>query len=286
MTAWLGCVVIFSLIFTSMTSCDSRARKGDPIVAKVGDKRLHFSEMSGIFPKGMSKEDSLAFAKLYIDNWIKTKLLLKKAELNLTSEDLDVSKEIETYRTSLLIHKYEDRMLQEKLDTVVHESEIRSYYEANIANFTSREYVVRVVFVKLPADAPEIWNFRRWLASEREEDVQALTEYCRRHALIYSFFDDEWITWETIEKEFPNPENARRQMTQNGRVEQNDSPYIYFAHIRERRAPGEPAPLVFVREKVKSIIINRRKLTFLSELRRNIYNDALERKQFEIYKIN
>ena len=279
-----GFVIAFVVVL--MFSCGSRARTDDPVVARVGDKRLYFSEMSDIFPIGISQEDSLRFARLYVDNWIKTRLLLRRAELNLTAEELDVSRELETYRTSLLIHKYEDRMLHEKLDTVVRESEIRSYYEANIANFASREYAVRAVFVKLPENAPELWNFRRWLASTREDDMQALTEYCRRHAVMFSFFDNEWILWENIERELPQPEAARRQMRQNGRIEQRDDRYIYFVHVRERRAPGEPAPLVFVTDRVKSIIINKRKLAFLSELRRNIYNDALERNQFEIFNIN
>ena len=283
-----GCVrcCIIAVAFILMFSCGSRVGKNDPVVAKVGDKRLFFSQMSDIFPRGISEKDSLALAKLYIDNWIKTRLLLEKAELNLTAEESDVSKEIETYRTSLLIYKYENSMLQEKLDTVVHESEIRSYYEANIANFTSREYAVRAVFVKLPANAPELWNFRRWIASVREDDVQSLIDYCRRNAVKYSFFDDEWTIWENIEREFPQPEAARRQMIQNNRVEQHDDQFIYFVHIRDSRAPGEPAPLVLVRDKVKSIILNKRKLMFLSELRRNIYNDALEKRKFETYKIN
>jgi len=41
---------------------------------------------------------------------------------------------------------------------------------------------------------------------------------------------------------------------------------------------------VFVKDKVKSIIINKRKLKFISELEQNIYNDALSKNQFEIYK--
>jgi hypothetical protein len=54
--------------------------------------------------------------------------------------------------------------------------------------------------------------------------------------------------------------------------------------IKEKRAPSDTAPLTFVKDKVKSIIINKRKLKFISELEQNIYNDALTKKQFEIFK--
>ena len=267
-------------------SCGSKNRKDDQAVAKVGDKFLYFSEMSDIFPKGCSKDDSMALAKLYIDNWIKTRLLLKKAELNLSSEQLNISEEIETYRSSLLIYKYEDQLLRERLDTTVNESEIRSYYEANKDNFSSEEYVVRAVFIKLPANAPTLWKVRQWYVSDREKDVQDLTDYCRTHAVKYDRFDDEWVRWVNVEAEFPQKDAATRQLAQYDRIEQNDGDFFYFARLIEKRAPGDTAPLALVKDKVKNIIINKRKLKFISELERDIYNDALVKKQFEIFKIN
>ena len=256
------------------------------MVAKVGDKRLYFSEMSNIFPKRCSKDDSLALAKLYIDNWIKTKLLLKKAELNLSAEQLNVTEEIETYRTSLLIYKYEDLLLREKLDTVVLDSEIQRYYEANKANFSSEEYIVKAVYIKLPVNAPTLWNVRRWYMSDREKDGQDLTEYCRSYAVKYDLFDDEWVHWANIEKELPQKDAATRRMTQYDYIEQQDENFIYFVRIKEKRAPGDMIPLVFVKDKVKNIIINKRKLKYISELERDIYDDALAKNQFEIFKIN
>jgi hypothetical protein len=269
-----------------MFSCDLKTRKNDIVVAKVGSKYLYFSEMSDIFPKGCSKDDSVALAKLYIDNWIKTRLLLKKAELNLSAEQLNINEEIETYRTSLLIYKYEEQLLREKLDTTALDTEIRSYYEANMSNFLAEDYAVRAVFIKLPADAPNVGNVRRWYMSDRENDIQDLTDYCRRYAVKFDFFDNGWVHWANLERELPQKETAKRLMMQNDRLEQNDGEFIYLLRIREKRAPGETAPLAFVKDKVKSIIINKRKLKFISELERNIYNDALAKKQFEIYHLN
>ena len=280
----LWCVIVSFGV--SVTSCGTMGRKDDVLVASVGDKRLYFSDMSGIFPKGSSQEDSLTLARMYIDNWVKTRLLLKRAELNLTAEELNVNDEIEMYRMSLLIYKYEDRMLQEKLDAVVHEAEIRSYYEANTANFSAEEHFVRAAFLKLPLSAPNLWNVRRLHVSVREDDIQELTEYCRMYASKYDFFDNEWVQWAFIHRELPNGEAALRQVRQGARIEQYDDDYVYLVHIRESRAPGETAPLAFVTDKVKSIILNQRKLKYISNLHHDIYNDALARKQFEIYNIN
>jgi len=266
-----------------LSSCTIKNRENDKIVAEVGDKRLYFSEMSGIFPKTCSKEDSLQLAKLYIDNWVKTRLLLKKAELNLSKDQLDISEEIETYRTSLLIFKYEDLLLREKLDTVVLDAEIQKYYDANIANFSLDEYAVKAVYIKLPVNAPTLWKVRQWLMSDREKDIQDLTDYCRNHAARYDLFDDEWVQWAIIEKELPQKETATKRMTQSDQIEQQDEDFVYFVRIREKRTPDDTAPLVFVKDKVKSIIINKRKLKFISELEQDIYDDALVRNKFKIY---
>jgi hypothetical protein len=280
----LALFCIFAAIAFLLFSCSPKTRKDDQVVAKVGDKYLYLSEMSDIFPKGCSGGDSVTLAKLYIDNWVKTRLLLKKAELNLSKEQLNISDEIETYRTSLLIYKYENWLLQEKLDTIVSNSEMQSYYDANLSNFSSEEYAVKAVFVKLPANAPTLWNVRRWLMSDQEKDVQDLTDYCRHYAVQFNFFDDEWVKWAIIEKELPQKETATRQLAQNDRIDQQDGEFIYLVRIKEKRAPGDTAPLTFVKDKVKSIIINKRKLKFISELEQNIYNDALSKNQFEIFK--
>ena len=273
------CCIIFLLFF----SCFSKTRRNDKLIAKVGDKYLYFSEMSNIFPKDCSKDDSTALAKLYIDNWIKTKLLLKKAELNLSAEQLNISEAIETYRTSLLIYKYEDLLLQEKMDTTVYDSEIKRYYEANMANFSLEEYAVKAMYIKLPLGAPTLWNVKRWYISDREKDVQDLMDYCQNYAVKYELYDDEWVYWANIEKELPQKEAAKRQMTQNGNIEQYDEKFHYFVRIREKRAPDDTSPLVFVKDKVKNIIINKRKLQFISDLERSIYDDALLKNQFKIY---
>ena len=278
----VACVMASVLTFSSC----SKTRKNDKIVAKVGDKYLYFSEMSKIFPKVCAKDDSLALAKFYIDNWVKTKLLLKKAELNLSKEQLNITEAIETYRTSLLIYKYEDLLLREKLDTVVLDTEIQTYYDANKVNFSSEEYAVKAVYIKLPTGAPALWNVRRWYMSDREKDIQDLADYCQNNAVKFDLFDDEWVQWVHIESELPQKEAATKRLTYADNLEQQDDDFIYFVRIKEKRAPGETAPLAFVRDKVKSIIINKRKLKFISESERNIFDDALAKNLFEIYKID
>ncbi|MDR2038752.1 MAG: hypothetical protein LBQ60_12590 [Bacteroidales bacterium] len=286
MVNWNKNIGIYFLFFILLLQACSTDSKEDRVVAKVFNKNLYFSDIRHIFPKGSSKEDSLSMARLYIDKWISTQLLLRKAEINLSKEQLDISKEIETYRTSLLIYKYEDQMLYEKLDTTISGDEIQDYYDNNTANFILNEFVVKALYIQLPADAPNVYNVKRWYISDKEKDIQSLTEYCSTYALRCDFFNDDWIFWSDIEKELPQPEAASKQIVNGNRIEQQNDKFIFLVNIKEKKGPGDIVPLAFVREKVKNIIINKRKLDFISNLEKKIYSDALKKKQFEIYPIN
>ncbi|MDR1865397.1 MAG: hypothetical protein LBR08_07480 [Bacteroidales bacterium] len=263
------------------TSC--MPKQQNRIVATVLNKSLYYEDIKHIFPENATAEDSITRAKLYIDKWIATQLLLHKAELNLSKEQLDISKEMETYRTSLLIYKYEDRMLHEKLDTAVSDREIQDYYENNSANFILDETAVRALYICLPANAPNLHNVRRWYVSDKQKDVEELSEYCALNALVFENFNDDWALWRDVAERIPQAEEATRRMQYAGRMEFQDERMVYFLHVREKKLKGEVAPLTFVREKIKYIIINKRKVEFITQLEKSIYNDALSRKQFEIY---
>ena len=119
--------LLFIFIFT--LSC-SRLKEPEPI-AKVGNAYLYNSDIKGLIKSGLSKEDSLNMVKSIVDQWIKKQLILQRAELNLTNEEKDVSKELDEYRTSLLIYKYELKYIKENLDTTVKSDEVLNYYNLN-----------------------------------------------------------------------------------------------------------------------------------------------------------
>ncbi len=268
-------------IFVCMVVFAACKRKLDDVpIAKVGDKYLYKSSLANIVSSTTSPKDSLLLTKLFIDNWIETQLLLQKAEINLSDEEKDISKEVETYRSSLLIYRYEEQLLREKLDTVVTKTEIETYYNENKSNFTLGEYAVKVVFLQVPKDVPNIDDVRKWYASNNELEIQKLNKYCLDYNIKHNF-GEEWVLWSSITKEFPQQNEI--QTLPRDRLELSDHDYVYLVSIKDKIAPGEVAPLVVVTNKVKDIIINKRKHRFISELEKNLYNDALAKKQFEIY---
>ena len=252
-------------------------------LASVYDKNLYLSEIHDIFPSNVSPQDSLLILQNYVDKWIKKQLILQKAELNLTDEQKDVRQQLEEYRSSLLIFKYEQSLILQKLDTIILPEEIEAYYNEYSSNFILDEIIVKALYIKLPSDAPDLYRVRQLYRSEREEDFRELESYCYQYAVKYDYFNDDWIPFRSITDELPdeirNPESTLRSYRF---IEQQDSAFIYFVNIREYLLTSSVSPLEYVEDNIRSIILNQRKVRFVKELENNIYLDALNKGNFTI----
>lgn len=120
------------MLVLALFSCqNSKNGKDDKPVAAIYDKVLYQSDLQGIIYDGISTNDSLVRTKVFIDNWIRRQLLIHQAENNLDKSELDCVKEIEDYRNSLIIYKYESMLIAQNLDTVVSDEEIEKYLKDN-----------------------------------------------------------------------------------------------------------------------------------------------------------
>ena len=125
--------IVFGLvILTALVSCNNvNNGNGDRVVASIYDKTLHQSDLQSVLYEGISVNDSLVRTKAFINNWIRAQLIIHQAEKNIDKSELDFSRQIEDYRNSLIIYKYESQLIEQNLDTVVSDEEIAKYLEDN-----------------------------------------------------------------------------------------------------------------------------------------------------------
>ena len=253
-------------------------------IAKIHEKNLYLSDVEDIIPDNKSEEDSTMIAESYIRNWIKKQLLLKKAENNLSEKNKDIQKQIEEYRSSLLIYRYQQQLIKQKLDTTVSEEEIQKYYDNHTSNFTLDRNLIKVLYVELPQNSPNISSVKSWMKSENEEDISKLKDYCYQYAKKYDDFDNEWIEFERLITKIPiEINNPQRFLKYNKNLEEKDSLLHYFVKINDYKLKGTSAPVSYVKDKIKSVILNKRKHKLLEKLEKDLYNEALNRNEFIIY---
>jgi len=278
--------LLLLLLSAVLVSCSKKQHDRKIPVAKVSDKYLYLSDIQHIFPYKVTKEDSIALAQSYITTWIKTELVVNKAELNLPPDQLDINQQIDAYRSSLLIYKYEEQMIKEKLDTIVKDEEMETYFNQNASSFILEENVVKALFIKIPKTAPNIDNVKKWYKSDQHEDIKKLDSYCYNYAAKYDYFKDNWLNFEIIQRGLPKPiENEDEFLKSNRYIEQENHGFYYFVYIKEHNSKGAIPPFVVVKSKIKDIILNKRRVKFLGDLENKIYNDAQDHSNFVIYNL-
>jgi hypothetical protein len=278
--------VCLILLLVITISCNKNQQEKKIAVAKVVNNYLYLSDIKHIFPNKVSKADSIVLAQSYIHTWIKTQLLVNKAAMNLTPDQLDINEQIEAYRSSLLIFKYEEQMIKEKLDTAVKDDEIATYYNLNESSFVLEENLIKAVYIKVPKTAPDIDKLKKLYKSDEKEDVKKLETYCYTYATKYDYFKDNWVSLGSIQDLLPNPVANEDEISKSNRyIEQEDADFYYFVYIKELKSKGTISPFVFVRAKIKDIILNKRKVKFLNDLETKIYNDAQDHSNFVIYQL-
>jgi len=277
---------VFCFIFLlALVSCNNMNKKAqEKPVARVFDLYFYPSDLDRLIPDGVDADDSARIARGLTEEWVREKLLLNRAEQYLSDEQKDVQKQIEEYRSSLLTFKYKQKLLSQNLDTIVSDEEIQSYYDLNSSNYILDNDVVRVNYVKLPSDAPQLSDVRRWYKSEQPEDLDNLEKYCISFASNYMIKGESWLRISSLFEPIPlKVTNLANYLTYNKNIEVNDSLFYYFVHIIDRIPEGQISPLYLVKEDIVSVIVNKRKIRFIEDLENSVYNDGRAKNKVEIY---
>ncbi|MCB8998928.1 MAG: hypothetical protein H6540_02510 [Bacteroidales bacterium] len=139
-------------------------------------------------------------------------------------------------------------------------------------------------FVKVSANAPQINDVRRWYRSEVSEDLDNLEKYCITYASNYLIKGEQWFRFTNLINATPlNVGDPSKYLNYNKNIETRDSSFYYFIHINDRVQEGQVAPLDLVKDDIRSVIINKRKIAFIEDLENSVYKDGRAKNKVEIY---
>lgn len=277
--------ILLFLILLAFVSCTNTIdpSKGE-VVAKVYGNYLYESDLQGLVIGGVSKHDSLMLVNSFIDNWVRKQLLIRQAENNLTAAQTNFKQKLEDYRNSLLIYNYETQLISEKLDTLVTESEIETYYENNKENFELRHNMVKVVYAILPIESEMKKAFRNVMKDKDNLDLDSLDVLAGNYAISYYNDTTSWIRFDDLLLQIPlQTYNQESFLNNNSFVEINDAPYSYLVYFNNFLTSEGVSPLEIEHDNIKNIILNKRKQALIKETHQGLYEKALREKVIEIF---
>jgi hypothetical protein len=277
--------IIIAIALVAASCGNSRSDPKRVPVARAGDAYLYLDDLPKLIQPGTSQADSAVLIHNYINSWAKKEFIFRKAEENLSQElTNEIDSQIEETRANLVIYQYQRQMMLERMDTVINEAEMESYYNDNQASFVLGSNIIKALFIKLPVETPNLARIRSLARSSEQTDLQELESICYQFAEKFDDFNEQWVPfdrlWVELPEEIQNEESFLRRTTFH---EATDSLNMYFITIRDYRLRSTPAPFEYVREDIKRIIWNNRRLEFIQNLENSIYNDALKENGFTIF---
>ncbi len=254
------------------------------VIARAHDSYLYRDELSGIVTRGISKEDSTARIEAYVNSWIRKQLLIQEASRKIDINEAEVERKILDYRYSIIAYEYQSYYVKQNLDTIVANTEIEKYYKQNIDNFILKQNIVRATFIKVPKNAPRTKKIKDLIFSNKEKDEKELKTYCLSFSAAYHIADSTWMVFDELVKGSPLAEipNKIQFLKSNPYDETADDSYLYFFKVDEYRISDNVSPLEFVKDDIKNIILNKRKVELAKQLEDEVYNEAANQKEFEI----
>lgn len=278
--------LLLAVSLTVLPSCkavQSFIHDGE-VVARLGDHKLFLSDLEKVIPNGISPEDSVNLANLYINSWATDKAFQDIAEQKLSKEEKDVSKELEAYRQSLLRYRFEQRYVSERLDTSVSAKEVNDYHEAHKSNFILERPIVKARFMRIAEDSPNLKTIKKLMSSDDVADVIAADSLAFNSAQRYIDCSDSWIDAATLAGEFGKDYVEVFSRKNDKFIEISDGAgNLSVAYIVEMMKAGEVPPVEFCEERIKDIIISGRKHKLLTTLEQDLIEDAKAKERFEIY---
>lgn len=276
--------LIWPVIFLLSSCIGGADNNSDNILARVNNKYFYESELKGIIPPGTSATDSISIVQSYLNSWITQQLTLEKASKNLLSEDMEFDKQLEDYRNSLIIYAYESKLIKQNLDTVVSDKEIEEYYSNNSGNFQLKDNIVKVFYARINADENDIRPIRKFFNSDKPVDRDSLEARFEEQADLFFLNDETWILFNDVLKFVPiQSYNIEAFLKNNTKIEITEKPYVYFISFSDFKVKDGVSPLSFEKENIRSVILNKRKLKLISDMRKEVFETALDKNEFEIY---
>lgn len=254
-------------------------------LARVNETYLYLDELEGIVTSNTPKEDSLARLTAYINSWIRKQLLISEALKRIDINEAEVERKILDYRYSLIGYQFQKLYIQQNMSDLVSEPEIEEYYNTHLDNFILKQNIIRGAFIKVPQGAPRTNRIKDLVLSNKEKDKNDLKSYCLSFSSAYHLADSSWIEFDKLVVNSPMAEipNKIQFLKSYPYYETSDSGFLYFLKIDAYKISDNVSPLEFVKEDIKNIIINKRKVELARKLEDEVYEKAAESKDFEVY---
>ena len=275
-------LIITTFLCLFLESCSNFSNNdSNNLVARAGEYFLYEDDL----PNYVSSDDSLIKISNFIETWAKEKVLYDLSIINLSQlKRAEIDELVNNYRVDLYINSYKDLIVNSRIDSIVTNEQIDSFYTMNSNNFKLNENLVKYRYIKVPDDNININRIRRYIVRMSEQDRYFLDSLNFQFADL-KLDDSIWFTERDViaSINFINQSNKSKYFIKDRLFTIDESDYINFFIVDDMLKSGNIPPKSYLYDRIKATIINQRKLDILKSINKEILNDALKSRKYEVY---
>ena len=278
---------LFSLCFLLIFGCDLTLKpSGQNSIARVNSSFLSFDDIDAALFEGLSQQDSLIQIQNVIYNWATEQLLQDGARINLeAAQQSEFEILVQQYKSDLYTSAYLEALVKQNLDTIITNQELEEVYNQNKELFVLKEDLIKLRYINHDKNLPNSNDIKRRFRRYNAEDRTVLDTISLQ---FNSFFlnDSVWIkSSQVVSKIKPLKKGFNKVLLKKiNFIQLKDSLGLYLIEVKDLLEIGSQAPMAYALPTLKQIIINKRKLKLVNQLKSEIVDDAIKNKKFEIYE--
>lgn len=285
MRNWLFKLVVLCCCCLLAESCRKEYdHKGKVPLAQVNGSFLYMEDLRRVMPLNLSQEDSALFAEKAIREWAENEILLQKAEDNIP-EDMNIDELVNSYRKTLILHAYQEGLVRENLGKEITDEEIMDYYKQHSSQYLLSQPLVKGIFLKVPNSSNNLNKIKSIYRKSDQNTIEQLEKYSISDAAAYEYFYDAWHPVAEFAAKIPLAvlKTSENYLNKIPNVSVQDSTYTYLLHVSEFLGQGEVSPLEFVKEEIKDIILNIKRVEYIVSVKQNLYEQAVEKGKIKFF---
>lgn len=263
------------LMLTSCGGSHKDESDSSDVIVTVGDSALTRLDVERLLPGGLAEPDSSRMADAIVSAWVSRLLLEDFGRENI--DDIDrIERLTAEYRLRLIAEAYR-RKLREEGASDVDAHRIHQYYQEHRDSLILDAPIVKGIFLKVHADAPNISMLRQLVFDGSPDAVDNLEKSGLAEAMQYSFFGDQWVDWQDIAGRIPyrftDPDAF---VASNVNFETSRGGSVYMLHIFDFRRSGNLMPEEYAAPLIAGIISRQSAADYERNLLVSIARKALK----------
>ncbi len=260
---------------------------GSNTLARVGREELSITEVKQAIPSNLKGEDSVVFAKHYIDKWLVRQLKIEEADQLFPGSVNDIEKMVEDYRQTLLTGKVDQYYVEKLMNNELSDKDIADYYNTHKSDFTLDRTLVKGRILRFDGSYRQSKRLKEQMrkAATSPTDAKTFSDVCEKNGFVLSVFRSEWINFSDFLGNLPTTRSQDYDPLLNKmdiqEMEANGTRYYFdFTSVCRK---GNVAPLESVSENIRRILLTQRRSEIIKAHEEEIVKRASDEGHARIY---